>query len=430
MNVAGNQANSSSYRYLALGMFTLTYTVNFVDRQVLSILQEPIKHDLGLSDSQLGLLTGFAFAMFYLLMGFPIASLADKSNRKRIVVSCLSIWSTMTMLCGLAANYWQLLLARMGVGIGEAGCSPPLHSMISDIFPKEERGMAFGFYNTGVNLGILIGFLLGGWINQFFGWRVALLVVGVPGLVIALIFHLVIKEPKRTCESPSQDNKPNTSYKHILTLFATHPVLRWVALASVFCGISGYGLLNWTPSFLMRSFDISPGMVGTYLALFVGVGGGVTTFAVGLLGDKLGQRGPHWYLWIAGICFALSIPALLVMFTAQSAMSAIWAFAIPGLVIQCYVAPVLAVTHAIVPSQARAMASAFLLFAINLIGLGVGPVLVGLISDMLATSYGTDSLRYALMAVVGISSFLAVFSLFKGGLNYRQTTHSTLLVRE
>jgi len=413
---------TTQYRYLALGIFTLTYTLNFVDRQILSILQEPIKNDLGLRDTELGLLTGFAFAMFYILMGFPIARWADRSNRKRIVVWCLSLWSAMTMACGLAANYWQLLLARIGVGVGEAGCSPPLHSMISDIFPANERGSAFGVYNTGVNIGILVGFLLGGWINQFFGWRTALLVVGIPGLALALVFQKIIREPRRLNDNsaaPDHAGAP-VAYNVILRQFLSVPALRWLVLAAMFCGVSGYGLLNWTPSFLLRNFDIGAGLVGTYLALIVGLGGGLVTFLVGYLGDKLGSRGAHWYLWVTGLCFALSLPSLYFMFSAQSATSAIWGFVIPGLVIQCYVAPVIAVTHSIVPANARAFSSAFLLFAINLIGLGAGPVLVGFLSDSLAPQMGANSLRYAMFTVVGLASLMAAISLALGGISLRR----------
>ena len=428
MKTESTAPTTAEYRYIALGIFTLTYTLNFVDRQILSILQEPIKSDLGLSDTQLGLLTGFAFALFYVSLGFPIARLADRSNRKRIVVWCLSLWGTMTMLCGLTVNYWQLLMARIGVGVGEAGCTPPLHSMISDIFPKRERGTALGIYNSGVNIGVLVGFLLGGWITQFFDWRIALLLVGVPGLVLALIFQKVVKEPPRLNEhgGSAESQAAPMPYKEILGLFLSVPTLRWLVVAAMACGISGYGLLNWTPSFLLRNFDIQPGMVGTYLALIVGIGGGLMTFLVGYLGDKFSSRGMHWYLWVTSVFFTISLPALYIMLTAQSAVTAILGFVIPGLIIQCYLAPMVAVTHSIVPANARAFSSAFLLFAVNIIGLGAGPVLVGFISDTLAPDLGEgDGLRYAMIAVVGASSLLAAISLAIGGISHRRMQHRT-----
>ena len=189
--------NSKSYRYYALGLLTLTYALNFVDRQILAILQEPIKAELGLSDSQLGLLTGFAFAVFYVVCGIPIARWADRGVRRSIIALAIAVWSVMTGLCGLAQNYVQLLLARIGVGVGEAGGSPPAHSMISDIFPPAERATALSTYSVGINIGIMVGFLMGGWLNEFFGWRVAFLAVCVPGLVMALVLRLTLAEPER-----------------------------------------------------------------------------------------------------------------------------------------------------------------------------------------------------------------------------------------
>jgi MFS family permease len=186
---ANNPYASAKAAYYALGILTIVYSINFIDRQLLSILQESIKADLMLSDAQLGLLTGFAFAVFYTFAGLPIASLADRSNRRNIVAISLTIWSGMTAISGLAQNYWQLLAARVGVGIGEAGGSPPSHSMISDIFPPEKRASAIGFYSTGISIGILFGFLFGGWLNEFFGWRVAFFVVGVPGVLLALVLY-------------------------------------------------------------------------------------------------------------------------------------------------------------------------------------------------------------------------------------------------
>ncbi|MEP1595397.1 MAG: MFS transporter, partial [Halieaceae bacterium] len=192
-----NHYDNPKAAYYALGMLTVVYSFNFIDRQLLAILQESIKLDLGLSDSQLGLLTGFAFAVFYVTAGIPIARWADHANRRNIVAGSLFIWSFMTALSGLVQNYWQLVLARIGVGIGEAGGSPPSHSMISDIFPPNRRATALGFYSTGVSFGILFGFLFGGWLNEYFGWRTAFMVVGIPGVFLAGILMLTLREPIR-----------------------------------------------------------------------------------------------------------------------------------------------------------------------------------------------------------------------------------------
>ncbi|MDG1001444.1 MAG: MFS transporter, partial [Pseudomonadales bacterium] len=211
-----NDYSSAGTKYYALGLLTIVYSFNFIDRQLLSILQESIKEELLLSDSQLGLLTGFAFAVFYVTAGIPIARFADRSNRRNIIAFSVGLWSLMTALSGLVQNYAQLLIARIGVGVGEAGGSPPSHSIISDIFPVESRASAISFYSTGVNLGILFGFLLGGWLNEFFGWRTAFFVVGAPGIIIAIIVRFTLKEPIRGLSENKQVTQDAVPFKEVL----------------------------------------------------------------------------------------------------------------------------------------------------------------------------------------------------------------------
>ncbi|MFT7654057.1 MAG: MFS family permease, partial [Candidatus Azotimanducaceae bacterium] len=216
-----NPYKSTSARYYAVGLLTVVYTFNFIDRQLLSILQESIKADLLLSDTQLGLLTGFAFALFYVTAGIPIARWADRSNRRNIVALAVGIWSFMTAISGLAQNYFQLLLARVGVGVGEAGGSPPAHSMISDIFPPEKRASALAFYSMGVNIGIMFGFLAGGWLNEIFNWRVAFMVVGIPGLLIAIIVRYTLREPIRGLSENRAASDETVPFKDVLKLLAS-----------------------------------------------------------------------------------------------------------------------------------------------------------------------------------------------------------------
>ena len=213
-----NPYASPSARKYALVVLTLVYTFNFIDRQLLSILQESIKVDLSLSDSQLGLLTGFAFAMFYVTAGIPIARFADRSNRRNIVAVSVGLWSAMTAVSGLVQNYGQLLAARIGVGVGEAGGSPPSHSIVSDIFPPEKRASALAFYSTGVNLGILFGFLFGGWLNEFFGWRVAFMVVGIPGVLLAILVRTTVREPIRGLMENRTASETQVPFKEVITL--------------------------------------------------------------------------------------------------------------------------------------------------------------------------------------------------------------------
>lgn len=396
---------SNGYRRYVLVLLTLVYALNFIDRQILVILQESIKVDMDLSDSQLGLLTGFAFAIFYVSVGIPIARWADLGNRRNIVSLAVAVWSGMTALSGFTQNFWQLLLARIGVGVGEAGGSPPSHSMISDYYPVEQRGSALSFYSTGVYLGILFGFLIGGWINSEFGWRVAFFVVGVPGFLVALLVRFTIREPVRGGLEGRALEVPATFGETLRTLkgFGSFKLF---AIAAGLNAFSSYGIGNFTPSFLIRSHGFSSLEVGTSLALITGIGGALGTYMGGVLADRYGANDKRWYLWISGIPAACSVP---LMFTAvfigdpRLALGFLFFATMLG---AFYLGPTIAISHTLVSPSMRAMASAILFFILNLIGLGLGPLVVGMISDLLAPAYGSESLRYAL----GIVSFVNLIS--------------------
>ena len=271
--------NRKSYRNYALFILMSAYVFNFIDRQILSILQEPIKSELNLSDTQLGLLTGFAFAMFYVVMGLPVARWADHGIRRNIIALSVTVWSFFTAISGLVTSYTQLLLVRIGVGVGEAGCSPPSHSLISDIFPRQERATAIGIYTVGVNIGILLGFLIGGWINEFFGWRAAFFAVGLPGVLLALIIRFTLKEPRRgrVDHRPTSDTETVPSLGEVFRLLWGLRTFRHMALAAGLIAFAGYALLNWLPSFFIRVHGLSTGTVGTWFAMILGVGGGLAT---------------------------------------------------------------------------------------------------------------------------------------------------------
>ena len=411
--LAHNPYSSKPYRYYVLGLFSITYMFNFVDRQILAILQEPIKQELALSDTQLGLMTGFTFAVFYIVMGIPIARWADRGNRRNILALCLALWSAMTALCGLAQNYIQLLLARMGVGVGEAGCSPPSHSMISDMFPIKERTTAFGVYNSGVNIGMLVGFLLGGWLQEFFGWRVALLAVGIPGVILAIIIKFTVREPTRPRLSSEAQSEDHPTFKETLSLLWSKKTYRYMVLGGAMSAFSAYCLFSWLPSFLIRSHGMSTGTIGTMLALSIGIGGAVGTMATGYFADRLGgERDKRWYPWILIITYGIPVPFLLTMFYADSGLTALFLFIVPACLLAGYLAPLITVTHSLVKVRMRALSSALSLLIINLIGLGLGPVSVGLLSDTLTPSMGDDGLRIALCILSVSSLFLAVFLFF------------------
>ena len=276
-----------AYRWGVLALLTVVYSFNFIDRQLLVILQESIKTEMGLSDKQLGLLSGFSFAIFYVSFGIPIARLADQGTRRSIVAVALAVWSGMTALSGLAQNYMQLLLARIGVAVGEAGGSPPAHAIISDIFEGERRATALAIYSMGINIGVLLGFLLGGWINEFYGWRMAFIVVGLPGVALAVILRLVVAEPVRgLAEGKQFSDAAPPPFKDTLALLWSRPSFRHLSIA---CGLHAfitYGAGNFLPSLFLRLHEISTGELGTWLAL-ASVSGGAGTFLGGYLSDKL-----------------------------------------------------------------------------------------------------------------------------------------------
>lgn len=277
------------------------------DRQLLSILQEAIKVDLGLSDTQLGYL-GIAFAIFYVIAGIPIARWADKSNRRNIISLSIASWSLMTALTGAVQNFWQLLAAR--VGVGEAGCSPPAHSMITDMYPPERRATALSTYSVGINIGIMFGILLGGVINQFFGWRWAFFVVGAPGLLVALFVRLTVEEPPRGFSEKKVVEVASVPFKRVLEFIMQRNYLVHLSMASGLSALAGYGLTSWTASFFIRSHDMGAetAILSVWLSVGAGIFGGIGTFGFGYLSDKFGTRDKRWYLWVPAIAILTCAP--------------------------------------------------------------------------------------------------------------------------
>jgi len=399
-NTARNPYASRRQAYYALGILTLVYSFNFIDRQLLAILQEAIKDELTLSDSQLGLLTGFAFAAFYVTAGIPIARWADRGNRRDIVALSLFIWSFMTAVSGFVQNYLQLLLARIGVGIGEAGGSPPSHAMISDIFPPERRASAIGFYSTGVNIGILFGFLAGGWLNEFFGWRVAFLVVGIPGVLLALLLRLSVQEPVRGLSENRQAAQGGVPFGEVLRVLWSRRSFRHLAMGAGLNAFCGYAAANWTASFMIRTHGMNTGELGTWLALILGAGGAIGVFGGGLLADHLAPRDRRWYAWLPAITGLLSLPFMVGIYLATDPYTALGLAVLPGIVSNVYLGNTIATTHGLVGLRMRAMSSAVLFLILNIIGLGLGPWTIGLASDLMAPQYGPESLRYAMLYIL------------------------------
>ena len=400
-------AISSRVAGYGLFMLTLVYAFNFVDRQILVILQEPIKNDMGLSDAQLGLLSGFSFAVVYVLAGIPIAYWADRTNRRNIIAAALTVWSGMTALSGLAQNYTHLLLARTGVGIGEAGGSPPAHSMISDYYPPERRGTALAIYSTGVHVGVLLGFIIGGFVSQVYGWRVAFMSVGIPGVLFAVVFLLTVKEPRRGRWESSAEAAYKPTMRETSKLLRSYRSFWYLAGATGLTAFAGYGNGNFAPSFLIRNHGFSVAEVGVVLAIFGGGGGLLGTFLGGFLSDRLAVADKRWYLWVPAIAGCLAVPLGFPYLLLDNTVAVIACLFLVTITLNTYLGPCLAISHSLVPPAMRALTSAVLFLVLNTIGLGLGPLTVGLLSDFYAGYFGDDSLRYA-MLTVGVLSAPAI----------------------
>ena len=405
--------DTTSARYYAVGLLTVVYAFNFIDRQLLSILQESIKLELGLSDSQLGLLTGFAFAIFYVTAGIPIARWADRSNRRNIIAMAVGLWSFMTALSGLAQNYLQLLAARVGVGVGEAGGSPPAHSIISDIFPPHRRASALALYSTGVNFGILFGFLLGGWLNEFFGWRVAFFVVGAPGILLAIIVRYALREPVRGAAENKTATESTVPFKDVLRLLWSRRSFRHMAMGAALNAFAGYSISSWTASFMIRSHGMTTGELGTLLALIMGLGGAIGVFSGGLIAERLARHDVRWYMWLPALTGFICLPFMVAVYLVDGAYTSLALAAVPGVLFNVYLGNTLAMTHGLVGLRMRALSSAILFLVLNIIGLGMGPWFIGILSDQLGPSLGVDSLRYAMLYCLPAAMLWSVFHFYR-----------------
>ena len=397
---------SNNYRRYVLLMLMGVYAFNFIDRQLLVILQESIKADLGLSDTQLGLLTGFSFALFYVTLGLPIARLADKYNRVNIVAISLTVWSGVTALSGLVSNFVQLLLARIGVGIGEAGGSPPSHAIISDYYPPEKRATALSIYSLGIYIGIFIGYLGGGLIDQYYGWRTAFFALGIPGVLLAALLYFTVKEPLRgRLDTIKKKTEAHSIKEVIIYLFAKKSFV-YLALGAGFTAFISYGLGNWFPPFLARYHGMSSQEIGISNALIVGIGGAIGTFGGGYLADKYGRINKKLYMLFPFFGVLLALPfSVGALFFTETKM-ALYSF-FPAVILNAlYLAPCIAMAHNLVPANMRAFASSVLFFVLNIIGLGGGPLIAGVLSDRYIEAFGDQALRYSLATIL-ISGIIA-----------------------
>lgn len=405
----------STNRWYILFVLTLVYAFNHVDRQVMVILSEPIKLEFGLSDTQLGMLTGFLFAAFYATLGIPFAIWADRGNRRNIIALALTIWSGMTAISGFAGSFIQLAFARMGVGIGEAGGTPPATAMIADLFPPKRRALALGIYTTGISLGILIGFILGGAIAAEFGWRSAFFVAGVPGLILAAILLLTVAEPKRgQSENRVQKSEMPSVLESLVEtakFFVTQRAMVSLLLGGVFVCVSANAFLSGIPLYLIRVHEVPIAELGVALGLLMGGLGGIGAISIGALCDKFSQKDLRWRPWTILITGLIAFPFIVWFLYAPDKQTAYWVYTIPGLFGLLYASISYTAMQELVPVRMRAMASAVMLLCMTLIGIGFGPVIMGLISDFYAAELGRFSIQRALTWMLAFNVLSIVFYL-------------------
>ena len=396
------------YPQYVLGLLFLVYVFNFIDRQILSILIEPIKADLGVSDTAMGFLTGFAFALFYTFAAIPIARLADTRARRTIIAVGLAIWSAMTALSGVVRSFAELALARIGVGIGEAALVGPAHSLLADYFPPQRRATALAVFSMGIHVGIAFGFLLGGWMSESFGWRRAFFAVGLPGLVLAMIVRLTVREPPRGHAEGLRVADAQPAAHEVATHLWRRRSFRHIALAAALHSFGGYAFASWGPPFFMRVHGMSGRAVGAWLGVVLGVGGAFGSVSSGLLADRIGARDARRQLYLPALAALAQIPFVVAVLMTAAPMPAML-YLFPSAVLSAaWFGPVFSLTQGLAEPRMRATAAAILVFVINIIGLGLGPLAVGMVSDALRPSFGPDALRWALLVIVAANLWAAV----------------------
>ena len=384
---------SKPYRTYVLSALTLIYILNFVDRGLLAVVGPDLVPELGISDTQFGLLTGFGFALLYTIVGIPLARLADTRHRVWIMTICIALWSLMTALCGLSTNvtvgsitigaFWVLLMCRVGVGVGEAGCTPPANSLIADYFTPRERSQALGVYAMGVTLGGMFANLIGGWVTDAFDWRTAFFVVGLPGLLIAAIFKMTVKEPPRGYTDPvGTKPRERVELHEAIRELTTKPAFWLMTAGATIAAFCGYGISSFQSIFLVRAHGITTGEAAIWINTPVALVAASGTFATGWLATRIYKKYPGAIAWVPAIGLALSVPFYIYAFTTESLLYAGICLGVGGFVKYGYLAAQYTIGQGVVTMRVRATATAVLLFVVNLIGYGFGPLFIGAISDI------------------------------------------------
>jgi predicted MFS family arabinose efflux permease len=409
-----SQDHRAAGRGYTLLVLTALSAMNQLDRQIMNVLIEPIRHEFALSDVQIGLMAGLAFSAIYTVLSIPASIHAARGDRRNLAAVSAFVWGAMTVACGLAQSYWQLFVARFGVGIGEAGGMPPAHAIISDLYAPAERATAMSTWSAGVNLGIFLAFLLGGLLGHFYGWRTAFFAAGGMTIGLGLLLRFTVPEPPRSGERQRAQSSTGllTATLHALS---RDRAIRHVFIGATLASIVGYGSLTWLTSFLVRSHELSIASAGAYLALVVGIGGALGTWLGGAATDRLRLRDVRWALWLVAAALIASKPFNIAFLLASPTALALALFVIPGATGAIFAGPSLAVLHNRVPAELRPIASAVFLLVVNFIGLGIGPLMIGALSQFAFAGFGSDALRYSLLSAQAVAIWGALHFYIAGG---------------
>lgn len=393
---AETSAWSTNYKIYVLILLFLAYVSNYTDRMILNVLLPQIKAEFNLSNTATGFLAGPAFAFFYATLGVPLAILADRWSRKNVIVISMTVWSVMTALSGMASNFVNLALARVGVGVGEAGGSPPAHSIIADMFSIKSRATALAVYSMGIPVGLVLGLSVGGWIASTYGWRTAFFAVGIPGVILALVFFLTVKEPPRG----ASDNKGSVDeaprLMTVLRFMLTQRSLIQTFAGATLTTIVGYAGVTFWPTFMQTTHELPLAQMSMFLSLVFGFASGLGTLMGGASVDFLSRRDVRWMPRTVAIALAVSLPFGVVYLTDNTTLVYFLLF-VPAFMGAIYLAPTFALTQSLVGARMRSLASGILLFVINIIGYGLGPVFAGVLTDQLEPAYGKHAIAYALL---------------------------------
>ena len=401
---------TEGYRWYVVWLLFAVYVLNFVDRQILTILIEPIKAEFDFNDTQMGMLGGLAFAVLYSTLGIPIARYADRANRVKIISVALFTWSFFTVLTGRANSFFTLFLARVGVGVGEAGCTPPAYSIISDYFEKKRRTTAISIYTMGIYGGVFVGYLVGALVAQKYGWRAAFYVVGLPGLLLSLVVWFTLREPPRGFADGSAVSSTPPPVREVFRN-VMHKATFWhLAFAAALHAFVGYGVSGFHPSFLIRTHGLTVGEAGVVLSFVSAISGVGGTWLGGYLADKFTNRGGdvRWQLWTPGIATLLNVPVAILAYTLSDQNIVIALLFVSLIFGVAYLGPTYATMQRLVSARERALGSALLLLIVNLVGLGLGPMLVGAVSDLIRDNFVEQGMAMKEAVAQGLRWSLAI----------------------